>query len=176
MAAGYYLRKIELPRWFTDPNWVNDGFYNEPDWLPGGTLPADCVSDLNTKSGALSLYWLSDGDEEAALRIGVALNARRPSLYEFEYCLIPDTVIAELGMQTERLDGTTPDNTVNSWHWDLIQLNATSLVSLASEIKRRPEMRRVVFKPDIVKGFRDALDNGWLEERKVHDKLLQTYG
>lgn len=108
-------------------------------------VPADCVSDLPTKRNALSVYEVAD--EDAAERVVAALAlqkaiggaTQKQSLRDMSGLMFDARLLANLGIATKRIKGNTPDQTVNDWYLDLIDLTGSQLVELAKVLLQNTE-------------------------------------
>jgi hypothetical protein len=107
-----------------------------------GQLPADPLSDLNTRNNTLSL-WQIDDEEKNLGRIAAAFAVQRGKFDSFEYVLFPETVPESIGLRIVQTDADTPDLEANSlFHVDLAQMNAQHVVELAGAIQRKKRLAR----------------------------------
>lgn len=116
------LREINQNRWYKSETRI---------WLDREEVPADSVTDLKTGQNCLSL-WIID-DSSRINRLAAALRAKRKSA-KFDYLLFEIDVIAKAEIECTDSNGGTPDEEVNHWHLDLINLSGKRLVKLVKEI------------------------------------------
>jgi hypothetical protein len=125
-----FLRAIRQRRWFT---------YPDIDWLPQGELQADALLDLRTVGNSISLYEIRDDSDE--LRIATALAANRDNVDVIDYAVFEDSQFTELDLAVSQSVGETPDATVNSLHYDLLNLTARQVGGLAEVISNGAHTR-----------------------------------
>lgn len=127
------LRKIRKPKWYKNP---------EIEWLKEGELQADALGDLGTKNNILSMYEIQE-DRSNLESVVTALAVNCDSIANFDYALLNCKYVSNLGIEVQSTKGGTPDKTVNSSHYDLIELTAPRLMKLAETIQTSAERGRV---------------------------------
>jgi hypothetical protein len=131
-------------------------------------VPADCVSDLPTKRNALSVYEVAD--EDAAERVVAALAlqkaiggaTQKQSLRDMSGLMFDARLLANLGIATKRIKGNTPDQTVNDWYLDLIDLTGSQLVELAKVLLQNTEPV-TFFHPKLLKRVKAGVEEGLIQ-------------
>jgi hypothetical protein len=155
------LRVVDAELWWREPIQA---------WLDAGEVPADCVSDLKTKKNKLSIYEVAD--EDAAIRVATALALQRAvagqkqnqSLRDNAALLFPSQVLDELRCDTDRdAKGTTPDETVNGWHFDIVNLSGSQLTALARALVLASQPK-TFFKRELLGKLRVLNDQGSISQ------------
>ena len=98
-------------------------------WLPSGEIIADPILDFKISVGELSLWHIED-DQSNLDRVIAALAATRNHFDHYAYHLIDLTVLEDEGFEPKKTDGETPDNGVNQWHFDIIELTPKKVADL----------------------------------------------
>ena len=96
-------------------------------------LQADALGDLKTTSNTLSV-WRVYEDESNLQEVILALASTRQSVSNYDYALIGDGTIAELGISLNDSPGDTLVASVNALHCDLVRLEASQVYQLAVAI------------------------------------------
>jgi hypothetical protein len=164
-------------RWITNPPWQETGSnYESPSWLQAGQIIGDCINDFETKGGRLSVFFVPADFNLRAIAIGAALEGKRPTLNNFEFCLISPATLSDLGLKSEHSPshGITLDSEVNDWHFDVVNLTGQNLHDLAREIKKT-EFRDVVLEADIKTAIATRLEAGTMVLSKLHEKLQKKF-
>lgn len=117
------LRSVRQERWY------------EATSSPDDPLPADPLSDLNTKKNCLSV-WQVSSDESNLEEIVVAIAAGFGHVQNMDAVLIDERAIGELGLRVEASPGKTPLPRATGYHRDLVQLQAGSLVQVGDTLRR----------------------------------------
>jgi hypothetical protein len=195
--AGFFVRKIVIRRWFTDPDWIEprashsklprwlynffdarpEDSYRWPSWLNAGELTADCLRDLGTDTGTLSVFFVPESSAGLIAKIGAAMVAGGENLARFEYCKIDKSVLDLLGLKAQATPGSgaTLDQEVNSFHHDIVELTADKAVMLAKALKQnagKAQVSREAIK-DIL-GQR--IKSGNIPGHRVHARILKSLG
>src|SRR5437899_11265127 len=162
----YLFRSINKRRW----DW-SDG---NPTWLAAGAIPAAPFGDVSpSPDSELSLWWIPD-DKSTVHRIVTALAAGRQHPDKFDYALIDETTLRELGFMLRQVPESCPDQDAsNQWHHNLTQLSANDLRNLVNLIKSTAQLERVQG-PQVKTLLTTALDAGVLDEAKVNPKLRES--
>jgi len=153
-----YLRKIRKAKWYKSELLP---------WLSQNDLQADALVDLSTKSNELSVY-LVDQDKTDLNQVVVALALTCDNLSNVDFALIKEEDLEPLQIKVRQSQGDTPDELVNSRHYDLYEITAQKILALALVIKRS-EISRIT-EPNIKKNAIRALKEKRLDRSRV--KLL----
>jgi len=129
-----YLHKIRKAKWYKN---------DDPPWLNPNEIQADALTDIGTKDNELSVY-LVDHQKNNLDQVAVALSLTRDFVSNFDYALIreEDLENARIKIRSDPKKGYTPDETVNSQHFDIYEITAQELLTLASII-RNSEIARI---------------------------------
>jgi hypothetical protein len=153
-----YLRKIRKAKWYKSELLP---------WLSPNDLQADALVDLSTKSNELSVY-LVDQDKADLNQVVVALALTCDNLSNVDFALIKEEDLEPLQIKVRQSQGNTPDELVNSRHYDLYEITAQKILALALVIKHS-EISRIT-EPNIKKNAIRALKEKRLDRSRV--KLL----
>jgi hypothetical protein len=146
-------------RWFVHP---------EIEWLAPGELQAVVMIDLRPTDNSLSVYEVHDGANVE--RIAIAVAAGKQDAEPLGYAIFDGAAVLKLGIQIEKVEGTTADDAVNRLHYDLHHLTARQLVGLADVMSKGGILEIL---PKRVKELVKAgLDSGHLDRRRVSQRLL----
>ena len=159
------LRTIRKNRWYQgDPL----------PWLAQGDLPADPLGDLSTTFNALSV-WRVEENHSNLQQIVAALAAMRESLSNFDYALFDEKILSQVQIKISETKGVTFDEQVNVYHRDLVELSASSLVTLAGAI-HASNMRERVLSKDVGLIIRQAVSEGRIELTKLKEGIQKKIG
>lgn len=153
---SFLLRKIRKSRWDTDTH----------SWLNPGELQADCLSDMVTTHNKLSVYRIID-DKSNLKRVAAALAANCDYISTFDYLLFKEELLQTIGIKSEDTNGETADESVNSWHIDLVEISLPKLVDLAKTASKDGERKRIREK-DIKQFLAESLRSGYINN---NDKI-----
>ena len=108
---AYVLRKIKKSRWHLDPetNQLSE------DGVKKASL------DLLPAEGGLSVFLVND-DRSNLDRVAAALAASANYPDNFDFVLLDEMELDNLGIELEKSLGETPDDEVNALHRDLVDL------------------------------------------------------
>lgn len=134
-------------------------------------VPADLLSDLNTRENSLSIYEIED-DESNVDRIIAAIASTRNQFAIIDYAVFGSDIINKLNIQINSAIGATPDTEVNNLHKDLINLTASKLSDLAKEILKKGQFNRRGLK-GVKTLIKDGLNNGNIEKTKINKGLMK---
>jgi hypothetical protein len=126
----FFLRKIRRAKWYRED-------VSDMTWLPKGEIQADALGDLSTKENTLSVYRIDDSSNLD--RVVAALATTGTNLSNVDYALIDTTSIEPAKITVVATKGETADDTVNSWHYDLIELSVQKIIALALTISIHSE-------------------------------------
>jgi hypothetical protein len=102
-------------------------------WLERAEIPADPLTDFRTQDNQLSMFIVEDNQSNLA-QVITALAATRGRPDKYDYLLFEEQVLSTVNVTVHRTRGDTPDNAVNSWHLDLVDLSGSKLLALVTEI------------------------------------------
>lgn len=164
---AFLLRKIRKNRWYKT---------EEMAWLSDGELPADSLSDLGTQSNELSVYHISVSESNLD-RVVAALAANSGFLSNFDYAIFNEEILSKSDIKIKKTLGDLPDEQVNNWHSDLLELSAQKLLILAVQIKEQARIDRISHKQvldyivdSLVSGHMNRAHIKW-ERKEDQDKL-----
>lgn len=125
----------------------NKWHWNQPlSWLDEGDVPADPLANLETTKNTLSVFEVDD-DISKIERIAAAMAGQSTNgPEEFDYIIFDQSILSEVGIKILKSNGQTPDNEVNSWHYDLTEISVTKLASLAKHIVPSTKSRQILSK------------------------------
>lgn len=163
----HIVRKITSKRRFDKPS-------PEYPWIAAGDVQADAVTDLRTSSNCLSIYLVHE-QEEAVDRVIAALAATRDRFDALDYVVLDIEDFIEFQQEFQiRLDntpGNTPDDTVNTWHRNLIELTDRKVVELAKAFVFHGQKIRKL-RPQIKALVEQGVVNETLLKSRMNPKLL----
>ena len=164
---SYIFRGIGKKSW-----WYKDLHPDFP-WLEQGELFADVFKAIRTKDGSLSVYAV-DSDQTYLNRIIAALACTRDSLQDFEYVLVPASVIEEK-FELQETKGNTADDKVNEWHWNIVHLTPSKLTGLAYIFRDHRESMDKLPKKKIESEIRSGINSGFIDRNQVKDRLKTKF-
>jgi len=135
-----------------------------------GGLQADALRNFITKDNAFSVYEVQNEQTDIE-RILAAIAGTRDNVQEVEYAIFDSGLLEELEIKTKKIEGDTADDKVNNLHIDLIDLTAKQVCLLASSIQKDGNLARIL-KKKIGRRITDGLKLGYLDERKINERLL----
>lgn len=143
-------------------------------WLCPGNVQADALQCLSTRRNKLSVYVLDDGDADTQKQMVVAaLALTRNNVGEVSWAIFPEEVLIKLGIRWEDVEGSTPHKEVNSWHRDLIELDALKVAKLAAVIRDEGTIGRS--QPnDVKRAILGAISGGDIARDKIDEKLIES--
>ena len=124
------LRTIRKARWY------------QVSWLPESESQADALLDLTTLDNKLSVWHIEDNRSNLN-RVVAALAAKRENIVNLDYVLFDLQAILDMNISLHSTKGDVPDDEVsNSWHRDLSDLSAKSIVDIARTLQKNGERVR----------------------------------
>jgi hypothetical protein len=156
------LRKIRRSKWYK-----SEGV----PWLPEGELQADALVDLATAENKLSVYLVND-DQSNLEQVVTALAANADYISNFDYALLNQETIINIGIRIENTPGQTPDSTVNTWHMDLSGLTVKNVIALANAVWAQTERRRIPSRR-IQELVVNGVSSQQLDQTKLKPKLAE---
>ncbi len=137
-----------------------------------GGLQADALKNFKTSENKISVFKVDeDNIKESVIRILVALACGRQSLDKVDYALFDSDIIKKLDIQFDKIEGTTPDQTVNKLHIDLKKLSGDIICELAKSIQNSGELERL-YERDIKKAINEGIEKKQLQVNKINSQLL----
>ena len=142
-------------------------------WLPeertkAGEVPADALADLKTRGNELSVFEVDDSTN--AERIVVAFSATKSDLADMGYAVFDGAPFDGLGIVSHRSPGMTPDDLVNTLHYDLQHLTATQVAGLAGAVANGRSDLILAKRLRVL--LRAGLDAKRLDPARVNKKLM----
>lgn len=128
-----FLIKVTWGKWQTDLP-----------WLTPGDLPASALFDLRFPNNKLSVWKIDDTASNLnRILAALAANKNKKNLERVEYVLLDPAIFTELSISMDKSEGDTPDKEANrEWHFDLIELTDSKIVSLARKIKSHGQFQK----------------------------------
>ena len=160
---SYIFRGIGNKTW-----WYKDR--SDFPWLGEGELIADVFKGLNATNGSLSVYAVND--EININRIIAALACTRNNIQNFDYVLVPASVIEE-NFELQETKGDTADDKVNEWHLDIIHLTPSKLTSLAYIFRDHRESMSRLPEKKVESAVLQGIDADFINRNRVN-RSLQT--
>jgi hypothetical protein len=148
------LRKINLEVW-TEHTQRNRLF----GLFDTRNVAADLLAttELRTKKNTLST-WLVERDSTNLPRVIAALAATGQKVDEVAYVIIDTRVLKAVGLDFKQTPGTSPDEQANNaWHFDLINLTARDLATVARIIADNVDQAERLFRDEVKTYIVDAL-------------------
>jgi hypothetical protein len=162
--VSLFLRRSDNKKWLPLENGL---------WLQEGDICADPVGELATKNNTLSLYEVED-DRANLTRIIAAMAATRNDFQHFQYSLVDRNLIEELNIKLVKIPGDTPDDIVNNYHYDLIEISGSKLISLAKKMLSNAE-RAEMLKSKVIQQIHNSYNGGLFSRmNRVSDKIRKA--
>lgn len=165
------IRQVSSKRRFDKPR-------PSDNWIKRGEVPADAVTDLKTTFNKLSIFEV-ENQEESVNRVITALAANRNSIQKFDYILLEKRkfmdVQRQYGFNVKETLGKTPDEQVNDWHQNLVELTDQRIVEFAKALVYNGKKYRKP-KKEINRMVREGILNGFIERKLMSQRLLSKLG
>ena len=139
-------------------------------WLRAGETQADAIHDLETSDNQLSLFRVESREE--AKRVCTALAANRGNLSNLDFALVREEVVRHAGIEVEKRVGQTPDDVVNSWHYNFVELTTHKLCLLSRMIAMGKPYERIM-KKDITAYIEEGCRTGMLNIGGVSKRIVE---
>jgi hypothetical protein len=163
----FFLRAANRRRW----DWESSDDFS---WLPAGEIPASPFGDLSPSADSALSVWLVDDDQSNFNRVVAALAAGRKHLDKFDYLLMEERTLVDLGVQVESRAEPCPDEDASArWHRNVIRLTASQLRALVLHIHATGHVRRLL-KPAVESILREAVASNRLNLSRVEPSLLDS--
>ena len=156
---AYLLRKIRKNRWYKT---------EELTWLPEDELQADALDDLRTKSNELSVFHVNQ-DISNLNRVVAALAISFDDPSNFDFALLNEETMSEMGIKWKKSPGALSDKEVNDWHNDLYELSDSRLLELARTIKAKAIIDRRDYM-EVLNIVATSLANGHIDRSNIRWK------
>ncbi len=153
------------------PLWDRTAHIAEP-WLRTEDLAADALQDLRTKGNRLSVYLISSLEPSELDRLLAAMAANRNLLDKLDYAAFDASLLNDLQIKVEPTLGETPDEEVNKWHRDLVELTACKLTNLGLAIRRHATVGRK-YPKDIEELIRQGLRLNQIDHARLDQNLAK---
>lgn len=157
----FFLRTIRKAKWYKN---------EAVSWLAEGELQADALADLATKGNELSVWHVED-DRSNLEQVVTALAAGRDNIANLDYALFDQQILSAINIKIKETKGGSPDEKVNAWHRDLVELSATKLIGLAKAIQTEAAKERILPK-DIIRLIKRAVVSGQIERTKLKSGIV----
>jgi hypothetical protein len=118
-----------------------------------------------TTENTLSVYRITDNKSNLN-RVAAALVANCDCISNFDYLLFNEDLLQTIGIETEHTKGNTADDSVNSWHIDLVKIPFVNLVNLVDTASKCGQIGRVSEK-EIEKFLAEGFMNGYINRETV---------
>lgn len=123
---------------------------------------------MQTSRYLLSVYAVTDAID--GRRVAAAMAATREGISNMDYAIFEDSELESLGISVQHTPGDTPDDGVNSSHYDLGNLTTRRLAQLA-EIVSAAEIRRMAWS-DVRALPIDEINSGLVDATRVRPKII----
>jgi uncharacterized protein (DUF2267 family) len=88
------------------------------------------------------------------------------AISNLDYALFDQQIVTEINIKFINTRGDSPDEQVNSWHRDLIELSASKLIELAKAIQTQAEIKRIQVQ-DVIQLVAEGISSGRIDRIKV---------
>ena len=164
---SYIFRGIDnKARWYK-------GLRPDFPWLEQGELLADVFKDLRTTHGTLSVYAV-DSNQTYLNRIIAALACTRNNIQNYDYVLVPASIIKEK-FELQETKGNTADDKVNEWHWNIIHLTSSKLNELAYIVRDHRESMSRLPEKKVESAVRQGIDDQFIDFNRIQDSLKEKF-
>lgn len=142
----------------------------DEEWLPDDDIRADALKSLKSENNALSIY-LFDGESNID-RVIAAFSATRSKVENLDYAIFSEDFLKEINMTyTNNAAKGIPDTVVSSWHYDLVQLTGSKVLSLAKVIREHGKINRKP-SPEVGKLINQAINSNIIDKLKLDENLI----
>lgn len=155
-----FLRSVRRGRWLNPP---------EMSWLGDEDIQGDALCDIQTQGCKLSVFRADT--EVVTQRVVMALAATKDRIANVDYAVFEDSRLESLDITIQQTEVGTPDNMVNSLHYELGNLTVKQLANLAKIIATSTHERTQQAR--IRSGLLESVSNGRLNREKIKPDLLQ---
>lgn len=151
------------------PLWDRSAPPVEP-WLRPEDLAADALQELRTTKNRLSVYIITSAEAAHLDRLLAAMAASRNVLDKLDYAAFDANLLNDLQIKVEPTLGETPDEEVNKWHSDLVELTACKLANLGLAIRRHATVGRK-YPKDILGLIRQGVRLSQIDHARLNHNL-----
>ncbi|MDP1713899.1 MAG: hypothetical protein Q8L41_04060 [Anaerolineales bacterium] len=137
-------------------------------WLSESELQADALDDLRTKSNELSIFHINQ-DTSNLNRVVAALAISFDDPSNFDFALLNEETMSNMGIKWKRSPGVLSDKEVNDLHSDLYELSDSRLLELARTIKAKAIIDRKDYL-EVLNIVAASLANGHIDRSKIRWK------
>ena len=142
----------------------------DEEWLPDDDIRADALKSLKSENNALSIY-LFDGESNID-RVIAAYSAARSKVENLDYAIFSEDFLKQINITyTNNAAKGIPDTVVSSWHYDLVQLTGSKVLSLAKVIREHGKINRKS-SPEVGKLINQAIDSNIIDKLKLDKNLI----
>jgi hypothetical protein len=136
---------------------------------------ARALNDLQLSEDNKLSIWYVEHDHSNLERLVTALGANRDHLDNVDYILLDDQWLLELGIQSERTEGNTPDQEVNQrWHYDLVEISADNHKALTKALLDQGQIGRILPK-QLLRLIEQAIVSGHIDFDKLKPGMQKKF-
>jgi hypothetical protein len=147
-----------------------------PSWLETpDDCPADSLNDFRTHDNSLSTF-IVDDDRSNLNRIVAALAGTRPDIDKLDYLLFDLQTLSTSSVRTKKSRGDTPDEKVNEWHVDIIEVSGFKLVRLISAIRAGQYQTGRFLPKEIRQLIEQGVNSGEINRERLQAKIREEIG
>ena len=139
-------------------------------WLKPEDLAADALQEIRTTENRLSVYLIDSLESPGLNRLLAALAACRDFIANLVYAALDAHLLNDLQIRLEETPGETPDEEVNKWHRDLIELTASKLSDFGLAIRKHAKISRKHPK-DIKELIKQGIRSNQIEQARLKQNL-----
>jgi hypothetical protein len=145
-------------------------------WLQFNEIPADPLSDLNTKKNELSIYLLNKESELDRCIAAFATHRSKGEIRKIDYVIFEEQILIDLDIKYRQKDAINLiDKKITKLHWNLYELSSQKLVRLAMKIMNKNESD-VYDKYQVRDLIQDSIEYGWIEIDDLNNGLKRELG
>jgi hypothetical protein len=153
-------------------NWDPQQF---PNWVKNDDLPSCIICDLDAGDNELSLWEVTDNEDNLQDVITAIVSRSRGHKSYFDYALLKEEIIDEPSFQLSIADGDTAYSLANKYHRNLVNVSLHTAVYFAHTIHKNADFRRASWK-EIKSWLLQAHKNEKLEVEKMPKPLRSELG
>lgn len=157
-----FVRHVRKSKWYASP---------AVPWLKEGELQADALFDFEARSNRVSVWKLEDDGSNLG-RIIAGMAATRDTLANWDYAVIDQKDLDDIGIDITRSRGVSVDDEANDrWHWDLVELTADKVYRLAQRVQQSAIER--VLRKRVASLVSQAISCGWIDRKGVSEAIME---
>lgn len=153
--------------------WLDKEIAKKEGWLKDGAVCADALRNLKTSDNKLSVFSLRQDSDLLRIVSALVASPRGISVPDSDYVVFDQSLIDELGIETELTKGKTLDVEVNELHIDLTKLSGEKIVRFAEKLQDCGQIGRFR-KKEVAKTLSQLLTTGVLHESALSKDLLES--